>query len=136
MNSQARMNSRNHKTVGNDGEARTASFLEGRGYRLVDVNVRPLGGAARGEIDLIAWHGPTLVFIEVKTRHVAQGAQGTPAEAVDARKRKQLVALATAYLAKHNLDDVPCRFDVVEIVERRNRSPQITLISNAFDGAD
>ncbi len=130
------MSRRNHKTFGSDGEAQTASFLEGRGYRLVDANVRPLGGQARGEIDLIAWHGPTLVFVEVKTRHVARGAQGTPAEAVDARKRRQLVTLATAYLAKHNLDDVPCRFDVVEIVERRNAPPQISLLVNAFDGAD
>ena len=35
----------------------TAAFLEARGYRIVDANVRPLGGMARGEIDLIAWHG-------------------------------------------------------------------------------
>jgi putative endonuclease len=130
------MNRPNHKTFGNDGEAETASFLEGRGYRLVDANVRPLGGSARGEIDLIAWHGNTLVFVEVKTRHAAQGLQGTPAEAVDLRKRRQLVALATAYLAKHDLDDVPCRFDVVEIVKLSHRPWQISLIPNAFDAAD
>ena len=130
------MNQRNHKTFGNDGEALTAVFLEEHGYRLVDANVRPLGGTARGEIDLIAWHESTLVFVEVKTRHTARGAQGTPVEAIDARKRKQIVALATAYLAKHGLDDVPCRFDVVEIVERIGRSPQISLLANAFDGTD
>ncbi len=130
------MSRRNHKTFGSDGEASTATFLEGRGYRLVDANVRPLGGTARGEIDLIAWHGEILVFVEVKTRQTARGAQGTPAEAVDVRKRRQIIALATAYLAKHDLDDVPCRFDVVEIVERRDRSPLISLLPNAFDGAD
>ena len=59
---------RNRKTVGAQGEATTAAFLEVRGYRLVDTNVRPEGGRARGEIDLVAWHGEYLVFVEVKTR--------------------------------------------------------------------
>ena len=127
---------RNLKTVGAQGEATTAAFLEARGYRLVDANVRPEGGLARGEIDLIAWHGEYLVFIEVKTRHAARGAQGTPAEAVDARKRRQLLSLAAAYLAKHNLDDVPCRFDVVEVVEGKDGFSQFHLFANAFDGMD
>lgn len=130
------MPSRNHKTVGALGEAETAAFLERRGYRLIDANVRPLEGMARGEIDLIAWQDETLVFIEVKTRRTALGAQGRPSEAVDRRKRTQLVALATAYLAKHSLDDVPCRFDVVEVVEDRGHRRSFSLLVNAFDAAD
>jgi len=123
---------RNRKTVGAQGEAATAAFLEARGYRPVDANVRPEGGMARGEIDLIAWHDEYLVFVEVKTRHVARGAQGLPREAVDARKRRQLLALAAAYLARHSLDDVPCRFDVVEVVEGADGFARFRLLPNAF----
>ena len=120
------------KATGNQGEQETLTFLTARGYRVVDTNVRPLGGMARGEIDVIAWDGEYLVFVEVKTRRVAQGEQGTPEEARDARKQKQLTLLALAYVAKHNLDDVPCRFDVVAIVRPRSGPPRFTLLRDAF----
>ncbi len=124
------------KTIGSRGEEETVAFLETRGYRIVDTNVRPLGGMARGEIDVVAWDGEFLVFCEVKTRRVAAGAQGTPAEAVGARKQAQLTRLAWAYLAKHNLDDVSCRFDVVEVVRRPPAPARLTLWRDAFPPAE
>lgn len=124
------------KTTGARGERETLDFLEARGYRIVDANVRPLPGMARGEIDVIAWDGDYLVFCEVKTRRTAHGNQGTPAEAVDARKQRQLTRLAFAYLAKHALDDVNCRFDVVEVIPRPPRPPLIRLLRDAFPPAD
>jgi len=120
------------KATGARGERETLDFLEAHGYRIVDSNVRPLGGMARGEIDVVAWDGSYLVFCEVKTRRSALGNQGTPAEAVDARKQKQLTRLAMAYIAKHNLDDVDCRFDVVEVVRFTSGPPRLTLLRNAF----
>ena len=123
------------KTMGSRGEAETVAFLETRGYRIVDTNVRPLGGMARGEIDVIAWDGEYLVFCEVKTRRVRAGSQGTPAEAVHARKQAQLSRLAWAYLAKHDLDDVPCRFDVVEVVRCPPAPARFTLLRDAFQAA-
>jgi len=123
------------KATGASGERETLDYLEARGYRLIDTNVRPEGGMARGEIDVIAWDGEFLVFCEVKTRRTALGAQGTPAEAVDVRKRKQLTRLALAYIAKHDLDDIPCRFDVVEVVRRPPRPAQIRLLRDAFSAA-
>ena len=120
------------KTVGRRGEEETVAFLEARGYRIVDTNVRPLGGMARGEIDIVAWDGAYLVFCEVKTRRVASGAQGTPAEAVGPAKQKQITRLAMAYLAKHELNDVDCRFDVVEVVRRPPAPARFTLLRNAF----
>ncbi len=120
------------KTMGSRGEAETVAFLETRGYRIVDTNVRPLGGMARGEIDVIAWDGEYLVFCEVKTRRVRAGSQGTPAEAVHFRKQAQITRLALAYLAKHDLDDVPCRFDVVEVVRCPPAPARFTLWRDAF----
>lgn len=124
------------KAVGNAGEQGAADFLVSRGYRLIDANVRPEGGMARGEIDLIAWDGDTLVFVEVKTRRARFGAQGTPGEAITPSKRRQLVSLAQMYLAYHGLDDVACRFDVVEAVPRAGGGFCFTLLPNAFDGSD
>jgi len=121
-----------NKIVGNAGESAAGPFLEAQGYGIVDANVRPIGGRKRGEIDLIAWHGDVLVFIEVKTR---RSLQWSPAEAVDLRKRRQLLLLAQAYLDKHRLDGVACRFDVVEVVNR-NGTLDFNLLQNAFDGND
>lgn len=127
---------RNRKKAGARGEAAAAEFLQTKGYRIVDSNVRPEGGLARGEIDLIAWHGTYLVFIEVKTRAAFRSGQGTPAEAINLRKRRQLVSLAEAYLAKHDIDHVDCRFDLVEVIEDGQDLFQISLYPNAFSAMD
>ena len=58
----------NRKLTGNRGEQFAADHLRSQGYEIVAVNVRPLPGMARGELDIVAYDGPTLCFIEVKTR--------------------------------------------------------------------
>lgn len=126
----------NRAALGKAGEAGAAAFLAARGYVVVDANVRPLAGMARGEIDIVAWDGEMLAFVEVKARRVAFGSQGTPREAVNASKRRQLLLLAEAYLARQGLDGVPCRFDVVEVVQSEGRLPVFTLLRNAFDAGD
>ncbi len=67
----------------------------------------------RGEIDLVAWDGSVLVFVEVKTR--ADDAHGSPAESVTARKRVRLAHAAAVWLSRSAAPPPPCRFDVVEV---------------------
>lgn len=67
-----------------------------------------------GEIDLIARHGSTIVFIEVRSRS-GQGFGGA-AVSVDARKRRRLIHAASAWLATlGSAAAPPCRFDVIAI---------------------
>lgn len=95
--------------VGPMGEAVAARFLEARGMRIVARNVR----SSRGEIDLVARDGATLVFVEVKTR---RGTPGEPPQAaVGPAKRTRLARLAVDYLARQWLGDLRCRFDVVAV---------------------
>ncbi len=124
----------NTKSKGTAGETAALAFLAARGYQIIDCNVRPEGGMARGELDAVAWHGETLVFVEVKTRRTARGQQGAPSEAIDARKRRQLARLAELYLAQHALDDVPCRFDVVEAIPVHADTFHFALLPDAFRG--
>ncbi len=49
--------------VGRAGEDRAAEFLRRRGYEILERNFR----TGRGEVDIIAVRGNTLVFCEVKT---------------------------------------------------------------------
>ena len=70
----------NKRAVGSRYEEETAAFLQKNGYRILEKNFRD----RRGEIDLIAKDGRTLVFVEVKYRKNARN--GYPEEAVDTRK--------------------------------------------------
>jgi putative endonuclease len=115
------------RAFGKQGEAEAVRFLQRRGYRILDRNVR----LWRGEIDLIAYDGDVLVFIEVKARRSLRF--GGTSWAVDRRKQERLSRLAMQYLSRQRLPDCPCRFDLVLIQGTRDRAPEIELIQNAFD---
>lgn len=55
-----------HLATGRHGELAAFFYLRRQGYIVVARGWR--SGRLRGDIDLIAWHGETLCFIEVKTR--------------------------------------------------------------------
>ncbi|MHB0885272.1 MAG: YraN family protein [Bacillota bacterium] len=98
----------NAREYGRLAEAAAAEFLARRGYQLVKTNYR----CRAGEVDLIAWDGPVLVFVEVKARRRSQA--GAPVEAIDGRKLRRLRAAAGHYLATHfRQGEPPCRFDAV-----------------------
>jgi putative endonuclease len=87
-------------------EALAAEFLVARGLSIVTRNFR----TRRGEIDIIARDGATLVFVEVRLRRSADF--GGAAASITAAKRSRLTAAAQAYLARLGREP-PCRFDAV-----------------------
>lgn len=97
-------------SLGAKGERAAERFLQGLGYKIVARGYK----IGRGEIDLVAVDGRTVVFVEVKTRN--EGEPHAPAEAVDQRKQEKLTRLALGYLKRHGLLDHSVRFDVVAIV--------------------
>lgn len=92
---------------------------------MVARNVR----SREGEIDIVAARDGVVAFVEVKTRRTA--AFGTPAEAVTFRKRLRLRGLAAQYLAGSVTGAREIRFDVVEVVCRRDET-HINHIEAAF----
>ena len=102
-------------------------FLRGLGYEVVARNWR----CATGELDLVAFQGDTLVFVEVRSR--ASGASYAPEETIGPVKRKRLVSAAEAYLDQSNWDGAG-RFDVVA-VDIRDTGTTARLFTDAF-GAD
>jgi putative endonuclease len=103
-----------HLVVGLSGERAALFELRRRGY--VVVAERWTSARAPGDVDLIAWHGETLCFVEVKTRTTRDR---TPAEsAVDDDKRDALRRLARLYLLafpERERATIPVRFDVVSV---------------------
>jgi|SRR5215213_5343053 len=120
--------------LGKLGEAYAAAYLEQAGYRLVAANFTlPVGRNLRdavvnAEIDLVAYEGETLCFVEVKTR--ASDWFAPPQVNVDLRKRRQLARAARAYRRLFALEDQPFRFDVVTVI--LSDSPRIELLRNFF----
>src|SRR5579862_7559164 len=101
-----------HLAVGIEGEDAAFFYLRRKGYTIVAR--RWSSGDVPGDVDLIAWQGPMLCFIEVKTRTARDS---TPAEAaVDAHKRGLLRRLARRYIRQLPQAAAPSvRFDVLSV---------------------
>lgn len=112
--------------VGRSAEILAAAELGKRGYRIIASNYR----CRRGEIDLIAKDGDSIVFIEVRCKR--GGEFGTPAESITHSKMEKLLTTAEHYLLDNDLTDVPCRFDVVEVVSECGKLVVDQIIRNAF----
>jgi putative endonuclease len=112
--------------LGKFGETLALKKIKRLGYKRIVRNYRcPLG-----EVDLIAWDGDTLVFIEIKTR---MGRSTDYAkEAVNARKKRQISKVALAYMKSNDYSDAKARFDVVAVCVGRGE-PEIEVIKNAFE---
>jgi putative endonuclease len=101
--------------LGDAGERAAAEYLESKGYRVLHRNYR----FGRGEIDLIARTGGTIVFVEVKTR--STGSYGEPEEAVTPSKMRQIRRIASAWLAERRIGECDCRFDIVAVISERGK---------------
>ncbi len=75
-------------------------------------NVRAADGS--GELDLVAWQGGTLVFVEVKSRSTEEF--GAPERAVGPEKQEHVLRMARDFLRQRGGEPVPVRFDVVTVV--------------------
>lgn len=111
------------RIFGNRGEALAASYLEEKGFVILERQYR----TPFGEIDLIARDHEEIVFIEVKTRH--SKTYGYPEEAVTREKVRHILRTAESYLGQHQKEDHPWRVDVVAIEMHPGAHPVITHFS-------
>jgi len=118
-----------HLKAGLEGEQAAYFYLRRKGYTVVAR--RWSGGNLPGDLDLVAWDGPLLCFIEVKTRTARDL---TPAEAaVDSHKRSVLRRLARQYLRQLPGQRAPqSRFDVISVYLIPGEPHDFTHFENAF----
>ena len=103
-----------HLLTGERGEDAAFFHLRSLGYTVVAR--RWHSSRRRGDLDLVAWDGPTLIFFEVKTR-TARDLFPADAE-VNPAKQQTLRRMAAAYL--HQFPEsvrsrIPIRFDVLSV---------------------
>lgn len=111
---------------GQSRERLAEKYLRRRGYKIMDRNFR----TPFGEIDLVAKHQKTIVFVEVKARRSRRF--GLPQEAVTAAKQRKLSMVALAYLKQYGTVNTDARFDVVTVQDAFS-PPRIEVITNAFE---
>jgi len=108
--------------AGKEGEDRAAKALEEAGINVIARNFR----WKRGEIDIIALDGETLVFVEVKAWSVF-GMENL-AHSVNRKKQDRIIETAKYFLATHRqYYRRAIRFDVVFVGK-----DAVTHLASAF----
>ena len=120
-----------HLELGLEGQMTALFELRRRRYTVVAR--RSTSSRMRGDIDLIAWDGEWLCFVEVKTR--SQRNSMAPAEtAVDREKQRMLRRMAHAYLRnfpEESRRQIPVRFDIITVYNI-SQAPEFELFRGAF----
>lgn len=96
-------------SIGQKGEETAVKILKKQGYKIIERNFR----TKMGEIDIIAMDGEYTCFVEVRLRK--NNDYGSPADTIDARKRRRIMNTAKYYAQKKRIYDSPMRFDAVLI---------------------
>jgi putative endonuclease len=113
-----------NQRIGQWGEQVAVDHLVSRGWEVIGRNVR----TPYGEIDIVARHGDTILFVEVKTR--TSNTMGLPEESITSRKQDHMIACAEHYAAEHEIDH--WQIDVISIEGKPGTEPVITYFENAI----
>jgi len=118
--------SKEHLYLGESGEEAACALLKKNGYKILVRNYKN----KLGEIDIIAYDGDTICFIEVKSRRTDKF--GLPQEAIFAPKQRKISRVALSFLKENNLFKKKARFDVISVIYS-GEMPRLDLIKNAFE---
>lgn len=114
-----------HNELGKKGEQIARSYLEEKGYHILEINWR----FKQTEIDLIVMKDEVLVFVEVKTR--IGDYFGYPEDAVSRKKQTALQRGSAAYIHLHQYES-ELRFDIISITFREEGAYELYHIEDAF----
>jgi putative endonuclease len=112
--------------LGKLGERFAVHYLKKKKYKIIERGFRLF----RGDIDIIAYDGRILVFIEIKTRRGKRF--GFPEEAVQSSKQKQIRKIAKGFISLNKLEKKACRFDVLALDYHESKGFKVTHFKDAF----
>ncbi|MGB5245813.1 MAG: YraN family protein [Woeseia sp.] len=117
----------NRLSRGIEAEAAACRYLEERGLKCIDRNVR----CRFGEIDLVMQAADLLVFVEVRFRRASNPVNAI--DSIDAHKQRKLALTASWYLSRApRLRNSSVRFDVIAIDGRSRGESALQWITDAF----
>lgn len=110
--------------LGRWGEEAAVQYLKDNGYAILERNYRK----GHLEIDIIAYCEGLIIVVEVKTR--SSDTFMRPEEAVNHKKRTDLIRLTNQYVKSHHRSE-EVRFDVISIV-KNSQGTEVEHIKDAF----
>lgn len=111
--------------IGGAAEDAVAAYLTREGWTLLARNFH----SREGELDIVARRGDLIAFVEVRAR----SGNISPAETVDAGKRKRLVLCAQQFLFEHpECEGLEMRFDVAEVHLSGGTPAALRILPGAF----
>jgi|SRR6185437_877263 len=113
-----------NKEKGREGERLAVEHLLSKGYTIEHINWT----GYRCEIDIIAKHRDTIVFVEVKTRSGTYF--GWPERAVNKSKKQHIAKAANHFMDIFKIEN-EIRFDIISIVTNGHQH-EIYHIEDAF----
>ncbi len=119
-----------HLLTGERGELEALFYLRRQGYVVIERRWR--SKEFNGDLDLVAWEGDTLCFVEVKAR--TRRDMTPAASAIDYAKKQMLRRMAGSYrrtLPAAERYNTPVRFDVVSVY-LLGAQPECELVRGAF----
>ncbi len=118
--------SKNTRQIGNEGEDIAASYLEAKGWIIIDRNYY----FEKAEVDIVATDRNYIIFVEVKSRSDVYF--GRPEEYVTPEKEANIKKAAEAWVYERKMETAVVRFDVVSVVLNNNKAPDIEHFEDAF----
>lgn len=121
-----------HNDIGRWGEDIAARYMAGKGWYIRHRDWR----WEHKDIDLVCIDedDTTLLFVEVKTRTTLL--RGNPIDAVDSKKRRNIVEAASAYRRLYKKENRHVRYDIISIIGSPDTNWKIEHIENAFTAFD
>lgn len=108
------------------GERIAARWLKKQGWQLVAHRFR----SGHRDIDLVMQRNDEVAFVEVKARRGERF--GSPVEAVNSRKQRELKRSALVWVYRHGVSGHNYRFDIVGILVN-GQNVRVRHIEHAFD---
>lgn len=111
--------------IGGAAEEFAAAYLSREGWTLLARNFH----SREGELDIVARRDDLIAFVEVRAR----SGDISPAETVDAGKRRRLTLCAERFLIEHpECEGLEMRFDVAEVRLANGAPAAIRMLPGAF----
>ncbi len=113
--------------LGRLGEEEAVQYLKARGWSILGRNVRQ----GRKEVDVIAFRGHVLAFVEVKCRRGRR--YGHPLEAITWAKRRVIAQVARSWLQGRPLPPgTLVRFDAISVFWSERGPTEVLHLPDAW----